>query len=37
MGQAFNQELYHPNSDKTKDIFNRWIREGGSIDFPGDQ
>lgn len=37
MGQAFNQDPDHPDFDKTKDIFNRWIREEGSIDFSGDQ
>lgn len=37
MEQTFNQEPNLPHSDKTKDIFNRWIREEGTIDFSGGQ
>lgn len=37
MEQTFNQEPNLPHSDKTKDIFNRWIREEGIIDFSGGQ
>lgn len=37
MEQTSNQEPNLPHSDKTKDIFNRWIREEGTIDFSGGQ